>query len=144
MKIEHTVDCPAPRDRVWKFWTNVDNWAIVDPAVDWVELEGAFVTGAKGRTKPRGMEASPWQITKVDEGERAVIEIEAPGVVVSFSWQFTDLPDGGTRLFQTVTLSGEQAEAYTEVMEGMKQSIPAGMDKLVASIIKAEGEKEAR
>jgi hypothetical protein len=43
-KFEHSVECQVRRDFAWKFWTNVDNWAVVDPAVEWAKLEGLFIS----------------------------------------------------------------------------------------------------
>lgn len=134
-KFEHTVKCPVRRDFVWKFWTNVDNWSVIDPAVEWVKLEGAFAAGTKGLTKARAMPPNEWKLKEVDDGKGAIIEIEAPEAVLNFIWNFTDTADGGTQISQRVILTGEQIENYAEAMDGLKQGIPAGMEKLVTGII---------
>lgn len=142
MQFEHAVTCSVHRDFAWGFWSNVDNWAVVDPAVEWVRLEGPFARGTKGRTKPVGMDANEWMLAEVDEGERAVIQIEVPGAVVSFEWVFTDTTDGGTKIVQKVRLEGDQAENYAEGMKGLEQGIPAGMEKLVQGIERAADEQQ--
>jgi hypothetical protein len=33
-EFEHTIECQVGRDFAWKFWTNLDNWAAVDPGLN--------------------------------------------------------------------------------------------------------------
>jgi hypothetical protein len=136
-EFKHSIDCQVGRDFAWKFWTNVDNWAVVDPAVEWAKLEGPFVTGTKGRTKPRGADPNEWKLAEVEEGTMAVIEIAAPGAIVKFHWSFADIPGGGARMTQKVTIEGERAAEYEEGMKLLEKGIPAGMEKLVEAMLNA-------
>ena len=142
MEFEHSVTCQVDRGFAWGFWANVDNWAVVDPAVEWVRLEGPFAAGTKGITKPIGMDVNEWTLSEVDEGKRAVIMIQVPGAVVSFEWVFADMPTGGTKIVQRVKLEGERAGDYAEGMKGLEQGIPAGMEKLVIGITRAADERQ--
>ena len=38
---EHTIECFVSSDFAWKFWTNVENWA-VDADLESVELRGGL------------------------------------------------------------------------------------------------------
>jgi hypothetical protein len=136
-EFEHSIECQVERDFAWKFWTNVDNWAVVDPAVEWAKLEGPFIAGTMGRTKPRGADPNEWKLAEVEEGNRAVIEIAAPGATVKFHWGFVDIIGGGTRMTQKVTLEGERAAEYEEGMKGLENGIPSGMERLVEAMVKA-------
>jgi hypothetical protein len=49
LTFEHAVECEAGQDAAWRFWTDVNNWAIVDPAVEWAKLDGPFMAGARGK-----------------------------------------------------------------------------------------------
>jgi hypothetical protein len=113
-EFEHSTECQVGRDFAWRFWTNIDNWAVVDPAVEWAKLEGPFIAGTKGRTKPRGADPNEWKLAEVEEGKRAVIELAAPGATMKFHWSFADLPGGGVRLTQKITFEGERAAEYEE------------------------------
>jgi hypothetical protein len=46
LTFEHAVECQASTAFAWRFWTDMNNWAIVDPAVEWAKLDGPFVAGA--------------------------------------------------------------------------------------------------
>ena len=61
---EHSVEATVAPDTAWRFWTTVSNWTF-DPSLEWVALEPAFVTGAKGVTKPRGADPVAWCIRDV-------------------------------------------------------------------------------
>ena len=135
MEFKYTVTCPVPRAFAWKFWSDVKNWAVVDPAVEWVKLDGDFVTGTIGRTKPVGQEPNEWRLAQVKDGTRAIIEIQAPGAVLQFIWTFCEITPEETRIEQKVVLQGEQAAAYTEGMKELEQGIPAGMEKLKTAIL---------
>src|SRR5437763_10986220 len=100
---EHTVDCPVSREFAWQFWTHVDNWNF-DPSVESVALDGPFAAGTRGTTKPRGLDPINWQVVDVQDGHSAIIEIDLPGAVVTFRWQFAELPNAATRITQQVTL----------------------------------------
>jgi len=134
---EHSIECQIGRDFAWKFWTNIDNWAVVDPAVEWAKLEGPFIAGTKGRTKPRGADPNEWKLAEVEEGKRAVIELAAPGTTMKFHWSFADLPGGGVRLTQIITFEGERAAEYEEGMKMLEKEVPSGMERLVEAMVKA-------
>ena len=130
----HSEETGASREAAWRFWTDVDNWPHVDPDVVWVRLDGPFVAGAMGTTKPRGVEPTAWRITELEPPARAAIEIAAPGAVLRCVWEFEPLAGGGTRITQTVELDGAKAREYVAAGEGLKDGIPAGMAKLAAAM----------
>ena len=135
-EFEHSTECQVGRDFAWRFWTNIDNWAVVDPAVEWAKLEGPFIAGTKGMTKPRGADANEWKLAEVEEGKRAVIEAPAPGATMRFHWSFADLPGGGVRMTQKITLEGERAAEYEEGMKLLEKGVPFGMEKLAEAMLK--------
>ena len=132
-RFEHSVDCPASRDFAWQFWTNVDNW-LFDVSVESVTLDGPFAAGTRGTTMPRGLDPINWQLVEVEEGRRALIEIDLPGAVVRFHWQFETLPGAVTRITQQATLEGEGAADYMAGVAELEKGIPEGMRTLSEEI----------
>ncbi|MEN3332003.1 MAG: hypothetical protein V7641_1368 [Blastocatellia bacterium] len=132
----HSVECPVSREFAWQFWTDVDNW-LFDISVESVTLDGPFAAGTIGTTKPRGGDPINWQLLEVEDGHRAVVEINLPGAVVKFHWQFEDLPNAATRIFQQVTMEGEGAANYIAGAAELEKGIPQGMGKLAEEISKA-------
>jgi hypothetical protein len=131
---EHDVTVRADREAAWRFWSDVANWAAVDPAVEWASLDGPFAAGTRGQTKPVGAPPTHWTLVEVEPGRRAVIELAAPGAVVRFVWQLGDAAPGATRLTQRVELDGEDAAQYLDAVRGLEANIPLAMDKLVVAI----------
>jgi len=132
---QHSVECPVNRELAWKFWSNVDNWARVDPAVEWSTLDGPFSAGTRGTTKPRGSEPNHWLITDVVDGTSATIEISIPRALVRFRWLLEDTENDTSRLTQTASLEGERAAEYEAAVKDLEAGIPAGMLKLVDGIV---------
>jgi hypothetical protein len=130
---DHSVTVRAAREAAWRFWSDVANWAVVDPAVEWACLDGPFEAGTRGRTKPIGAPTTQWTLVAVEPATRAVIELTAEGAVLRFTWLLRD-DQCGTSLTQRVELEGEAAARYLGAMQGLAENIPLGMAKLVSAI----------
>jgi hypothetical protein len=130
---EHSVTVRTPREAAWTFWTEIANWTVVDPAVEWARIDGPFVAGTRGETKPVGAPPTSWTLVTVDPQRSARIKIEAPSATVYFDWNLEDTADGGTLLTQRAMLLGEAA-GYLEVLRALEEGIPAGMAKLASAI----------
>lgn len=135
----HSVECRVGRAFAWAFWSDVRNWATVDPAVESVRLDGAFAAGAWGETRARGQGPVGWRLAGVEDGRGATIEMGLPGAVLRFAWAFEESAGGGTRITQHVTLEGARAGDYAEGLKGLEAGIPEGMRKLAEAIAKAGG-----
>ena len=87
-----------------------------------------------------GQEPLLWSIREV-AAEGATIEMPLNGAVLSFQWRFAGLADGGTRITQRVTLTGENADAYLPHASAFAANMPGGMKKIAARMAAAEAEK---
>ena len=135
---EHSVECRADREFVWRFWTNVSNWPKVDSSADAVWLDGPFRSGARGRTKPLGREPIEWQLEDVQDGRTALFIIPVPSAALRFAWKFEDSETGGTRMTQRATIEGDRAQDYIlTVAPELENGIPQGMQKLSDAIDQA-------
>jgi hypothetical protein len=132
---EHSVECQADRNLAWYFWTNVSNWAIVDPSVEFASLDGPFQSGAKGTTKPRGGEPIQWRLEDVQEGRGAVVIVPVAGAALRCAWIFEDSATRRTRITQRAMIEGAKADDYVAtVAPGLAKGIPQGMKKLAETI----------
>jgi hypothetical protein len=131
---EHSVDCAARQQDAWAFWSDVSNWAVVDPGIESVKLDGSFAAGATGMTKQAGTEPIYWKIAEVQDGESAVIEIAVPGAVAKFHWRFTPI-ENGTRITQRITMEGDQVDDYAKTIGvQLEKELPAGMQRIARAI----------
>lgn len=138
-RFEHSIECQVTRDFAWEFWTDVNNWAAVDIAVESVSLDGPFAAGTKGTTKPLGLEPVVWELTEVLDGSSALIEIILPGATLKIMWTFGSSSSGGTLITQKIALESERAEDYEVELKELKKGIPQGMQKLAEGIVRAAG-----
>ena len=137
-EFQHAVETKAKRDFAWGFWTDVTNWAF-DTSVEWVRLEGPFASGTKGATKSPGMEPVQWFLKEVQPQQKAIVEIPLDEAALLFHWRFEELAEGSTRITQRAALVGANADFYAQqIAQSFEHGIPAGMDKLVTEIERAE------
>ncbi|MFP5264403.1 MAG: SRPBCC family protein [Blastocatellia bacterium] len=137
-EFEHSVETTPDRDFVWRFWTDVSNWAF-DASIEWIRLEGHFAAGTQGVTKSPGVDPMRWVLKEVEAGEQAIIEVALDGATLRFHWRFEDIDGGGTRITQRVSLSGANAELVArQAAPEFQRGIPQGMERLATEVKLAE------
>ena len=136
-RFQHSVDCNAPKQFAWSYWTQVANWN--DPPATF-HLDGPFDVGSKLTTKLPGQTLQS-VIRDVTKDCGAVIDMQLPGAILSFHWKFETLSENRTRITQHLILSGQDAGAFVSQADVLEKSAPQGMQNLVAAIersLKAE------
>jgi hypothetical protein len=129
-RFEHAVECGVPREFAWAYWTNIGNWD--DPPAQF-RLDGPFRAGARLTTVLPGEELH-WVIREVQAGFGALIEMELMRAVVGLRWRFEGTGDRSTRISQTVSLSGDGAEALAGPARMFEANMPEGMRKLAQAM----------
>ena len=138
---EYSLECPVAPDFAWRFWTKVENWAVVDSSAESVQLNGPFAAGSIGITKLEGREPIEWQIVQVDEGRSATIEMALPRATIQFCWGFGE-SEKGTQITQRITIEGEQAEVLGRTAGAeFERGVPEGMRKLAEAIARAADQR---
>jgi hypothetical protein len=122
---ESSIKCPVARGLAWQFWTTVSNWAF-DSDIEYVELNGPFVSGSHGAMRSRSSGRIEWKLRSVQPRKSAIVEISVPGASAHFEWLFED-SGSSTRITQRVTVEGENARSLGQALQ---QGIPEGMKKL--------------
>lgn len=129
-EFQHSVECNAPRQFVWRFWTDIANWN--DPPAKF-DLDGPFEIGARLTTTLPGQ--TWYSIIRDLKPEReATIEMQLPGAILSFHWSFEELREDQTLITQRLVLSGPKAKSFIAQVSIMEVSVPEGMKKVVAAI----------
>jgi hypothetical protein len=135
----------ADADFAWRFWTDVGNWAAVDPAIEDVRVDPAFEEGARGTTVTANGAQVEWRIGALAEPRRARIDFPVPGCTLHVSWAFLPQQPGGCRMTQTMQLSGERAAEYeVTVAPTMERSAPDGLRRLSTAIDEAYARSASR
>ena len=129
-QFQHSVDCNAPRQFVWDYWTNIVNWN--DPPATF-HLDGPFDAGSRLTTSLPGQTLHSL-LRDVFPGYEATIEMQLAEAILSFHWMFEALSSHQTQITQRLTLSGANAGAFITQVRLFEQNTPEGMKKLVAAI----------
>jgi hypothetical protein len=91
---------------VWDAVTDVESWPRRDPHEQEARLDGLFVAGTTGWSKPRGGPATTWTITAVDPLRSWSSECRLPGGKLRGENLFEPLGDGMIRCMKTVFVTG--------------------------------------
>jgi hypothetical protein len=91
---------------IWRLVTDVGNWPSWDPHEEAARLDGEFVVGGTGWSKPRGGPATTWTITEAVEQRSWASECALPGGKLSGRTEFADLGDGTVHCTKTVDVHG--------------------------------------
>jgi hypothetical protein len=132
-EFEHAVECEAPREFAWKYWTNPANWD--DPPARF-EFDGPFAVGTRVTTILPGQKFQS-VIREVAPGSSALIEMDVGGASVQFCWSFSELATERAKIMQEIRLSGEASAALVEPARAMERTVPDGMKRIAERIEQA-------
>ena len=80
-----------------------------------------------------------WRISDVQPGQSYTLETHLEGAMLSLEWCLEAVSDRRTRLTQRIVLSGDNAAAYAQEVEGsFGANLQGGMKKIAATIATAE------
>jgi hypothetical protein len=87
-----------------------------------------------------GQEPLVWWIRDVQPGRSFTIELPQDRATIRFEWQFSAVSERRTTITHRISLSGSNADTYREqVATGFGANLAAGMKRVVASMVAAEG-----
>ena len=130
---EHAVECEAPREFAWRYWTNPVNWD--DPPARF-EFDGPFAAGTRITTILPGQKFES-VVREVAPGCSGLIEMDVGGASVRFRWSFSELAPERTKIRQEITLSGEGSTALVGPARTMERTAPEGMKRIAERIERA-------
>lgn len=134
--LEHSESTEASLAFVWRYWTDVSNWA--DPPASF-KLDGPFEAGSRGLTLLPDRDPVSWVIEEVQPGNSYTIGSELDGAVLLCHWRFDPLPGGGTRLTQRIGVEGRDAARQAEgVRSGFAPTLAAGMRRIALQLSQAQ------
>jgi len=132
---EHTLECPATPEEVWRVYTDIDDWPQWNGGVELLELAGPFEAGTSGMVTPRGQEPLPFVLISADPGRGYVSETAiADTVVLRTSNTLEPLPGGGTRIVAQLAMHGPAAEYFgTSFGPAFAAGVPGTLQALAKS-----------
>ncbi|MFY9720862.1 MAG: SRPBCC family protein [Candidatus Cybelea sp.] len=116
----------APPERVWKLWSNPNNWSRWNSGIASAQLGGPIADGARGKMTTNHRSTHDVIFSNVSEGRGFSMSMAGmPGATFTFNCEIT--PQGtGSKIAQSVTFAGPLAFLVGPLMgnEMAKHFIP--------------------
>jgi uncharacterized protein YndB with AHSA1/START domain len=99
----------APPERVWKLWSNPNNWNRWNSGIASAQLEGLLQNGARGKMTTNQRSTHDVEFSNVVNGRSFSMSMAGPpGITFTFTCEIT--PEGnGSKIAQSVTFGGPLA-----------------------------------
>ena len=130
---EAHVVSTAPPSAFFSRWGDMATWPEWNADLDWVQLDGPFVSGATGRLKPTGGPKVRFVVERLDPEREFVDVSRLVGARLTFAHLVERLPDEGCRVDVTVTIAGPLAWLWTKILgKGIAESVQPDLIRLAA------------
>jgi hypothetical protein len=128
-----SVTSSAPPQAFFDRWAEVATWPEWNTDTEWVRLDGPFAAGTTGTLKPKGGPKVRFVVEQLT-GETFVDVSRLLGARLTFDHRVAALPDGGTRVSVTVSLTGPLGRLWNAILgKGIAASVQPDLDRLAAA-----------
>lgn len=102
-----SIPTSASAEQIWALWSKPQDWGLWDEGIEWVQLEGEFVSGTKGFLKPMGAGKITFQILEAQANFSFTDRSFLPLTHLDFGHQYTPNTNGaGGTLDYSVRIHG--------------------------------------
>ena len=105
-EFEFTTELNAPRDAVWKVWSDMTSYPEWDPRELELRLDGPFAAGTAGYSKQKGNPGGVFRVVEVDAPSGWKNVSPLPGGELLISHRLEKLGDLCTKLTKTYRVTG--------------------------------------
>ena len=131
-EFEHSVQAPAPRERVWALWTDISGWPNWNPGVGRAELDGPVAEGTTGTVRAAGGPTSTLKVLAIEPDRRFVTEASERFMRLRFEHELADAGGGQLRITHRVRMTGLATPLMRRTVGArLERSIPAALATLV-------------
>lgn len=117
------------KEKVWKLWTDIDNWHKWNPAIESAKLEGNFEIGQAFTLKVKNGPSVKLKIVEVIENEKFTDCTNFPGAEMFGIHEMFEEPDG-LRLTTTMKVTGIASRLWQNVAEEIMKKVPQQTEAL--------------
>lgn len=119
------------KEKIWKLWSDVDQWHLWNPGIEFAQLEGSFKEGSFFVLKPKGLKAVRIQLTKVVKNKIYTDCTKFPGATMYGCHEMEETQEG-LKLTTTMTISGFLSFLWIRlVAQGVVDKLPEQTNALV-------------
>ncbi|RFU40757.1 polyketide cyclase [Actinomadura logoneensis] len=129
---EHSVETSAPRERLWRRWTDVASWPSWNEDIVRIEMDGHFAVGTRIVMTPPEGDKVTLRIAAIEPGESFTDEADCGDFTITTVHRLTPLPDGRTRVTYRTEITGPLAD---EVGPALGPQITADFPDVLAALV---------
>lgn len=129
--IKHTVETTATPADIWEIWKDVKNWNTWDHGIEYSNIKGPFVKGAKGTLKPKGGPLVHTLLTHVEPMKSFVDESKLflARIIVS---HYMMEANSKTQVTHQIEMTGPLSFMFAYLIgRNMKKNLPQEMAAMV-------------
>ncbi len=129
--VEASCTTSAPKENVWKLWSDVETWPMWDHGLEWCRLDGPFSAGTKGALKPKGSPTVSFELTHVEPGHSYSDLSSLPLTKLKFTHTLEKLSRGQYQIRHRASCKGLLAPIlFLTLRRDLKKGMPQSVRKL--------------
>ena len=129
---ETSLTGKADIQKIWKMYSDVNNWSKWDKSVKSVQLLGAFCTGTRGVMEMADGMALPIELIECIEKKSFTTKSQLGPVTVTFGHLLQE-DEKGVTITHTVTIEGGEENQMKGMGKGITADIPNCLQRLLST-----------
>ncbi|MBV1707100.1 MAG: SRPBCC family protein [Hyphomicrobiales bacterium] len=119
-------------DDIWKVWTDVNNWHIWQPDIEYARINGDFKVGNSFTLKPKSGPAVSIEIISAEPGRKFIDLTRFPGARMYGAHEFTSQGDE-LEIRTTMSIEGPLSFLWRKIVaENIANNMPQQTEALIA------------
>ena len=128
---KYTLTTIAPSEKIWKIWTNIKKWPTWDKEIEWVKIDGPFITGQSGKLKPKSGPITKFQITSCIPNKQFTTVSWLPFAKLIFDHQLGS-NENKTMVTHQISIRGPLAWLFNIILGStLKQGLENALPQLI-------------
>ena len=120
----------ARPEEVWRLWAEVEGWTQWDQGVEWSQLDGPFLAGARGSLKPHDAPPTPFVLTQVEPNAAFSARTLLPLATMNFVHTMR-VDDGAITIEHRVEISGPLTPLFRRLIGSrIASELPSTVERL--------------
>ena len=135
MEFSFKIKINAKREKVWKYYADINKWYIWEEDLKDIKLNGEFKTGSKGIMKLENMPPLEYILTSVKENKEFWDRTDIPLGSIHFGHEIFEEDRNSVSIKHTVRLESTIiSEENIEFLKGIFSDVPHSMMLLKKSV----------
>lgn len=135
MEFSFKIKINAKKEKVWKYYADINKWYIWEEDLKDIKLNGEFKTGSKGIMKLENMPPLEYILTSVEENKEFWDKTDIPLGSIHFGHEIFEEDKNSVSIKHTVRLESSIInEENIEFLRGIFSDVPHSMMLLKKSV----------